>query len=183
MLRLRTTSSLSVLALAIGIAGTGWISTLTAGGRSPAPRAATVHHALPSMRIHVVSAPARKHAQQTRRAVPDGSGRAIAAVQAPPIAAPAELLPLATPADDSMPWADLRGHLDGRVVLHVGIDARGRVCAASLADSSGDAVLDEHALRSVRGWRFAVSADHPAGMRADLPMRFTSRDAREASAR
>ena len=30
MLRLRTTTALSVLALAVGIAGTGWLSALTA---------------------------------------------------------------------------------------------------------------------------------------------------------
>ena len=73
-------------------------------------------------------------------------------------------------------YDQLRGHLDGRVVMHVSVDGGGRVTAASVAESSGDAVLDAHALRSVRNWRFAVPPDHPDGLSADLPMRFSSRD-------
>ena len=56
----------------------------------------------------------------------------------------------------------------------VSIDGSGRVTAASLAESSGDSVLDAHALASVRGWRFAVPADRPDGFSGELPMRFTS---------
>ncbi|MGB3382650.1 MAG: energy transducer TonB, partial [Rhodanobacter sp.] len=43
MLRLRTTTGLSVLALAIGIAGTGWLSTLTASWPD-APRGIAASH-------------------------------------------------------------------------------------------------------------------------------------------
>jgi protein TonB len=77
----------------------------------------------------------------------------------------------------------LRGHLDGRVIMHISIDGTGRVTAASVAESSGDAVLDAHAVRSVRGWRFAVPPDHPDGLSGDLPMRFSSHDDPVASLR
>ena len=89
-------------------------------------------------------------------------------------------LPLATPADTSQSWEQLRGHLDGRVLLHLDIDGQGQVSAASLIQSSGDPVLDEHALRSVRGWRFAVPADHPDGLSGELPMRYSSQGDRIA---
>lgn len=85
------------------------------------------------------------------------------------------------PGDTSQSWDRLRGHLDGRVVLHLDIDGRGRVEAARLVDTSGDPVLDEHALRSVRRWSFAVPADHPDGISGELPMVFSS--AAAASAR
>jgi protein TonB len=74
----------------------------------------------------------------------------------------------------------LRGHLDGRLVLRVGVDGSGRVLVASVAESSGDPILDEHALRSVRGWRFAVSGDHPDGISGELPMRFSAQGERLA---
>jgi protein TonB len=80
------------------------------------------------------------------------------------------------PYDTTQPWYKLRGHLDGRVVVHVDTDGRGQVDRASLVESSGDPVLDEHALRSVRGWRFAVPADRPAGVSGELPMRFSSHE-------
>ena len=101
----------------------------------------------------------------------------IAAVHA----ASVELRPLTTPVDTSMSWDELRGHLDGRVVVHVAIDSSGRVNATSLVESSGDPVLDEHALRSVRGWHFAVPGDRPDGLSGDLPMHFSSRGERIAS--
>ena len=175
MLRLRTTTGLSVLALAIGIAGTGWLSTLTAGWHGPTSRVATVkpaRHALPARtRWHVPVSVGRPH-----RTLPH---RADDAVQAAALAYPSkpELVPLAAPRNPSPPWAALRGHLDGQVLLHVDVDGSGRVSAARLAVSSGDPVLDEHALRSARGWRFAVPADHPDGFSGELPMRCVSRAA------
>ena len=48
------------------------------------------------------------------------------------------------------------------------------VTDAALAGSSGDPVLDAHALTIVRGWRFAVPSDHPDGFSGELPMRFTT---------
>jgi periplasmic protein TonB len=183
MLRLRTTTGLSVLALAIGIAGTGWLSTLTVGWRGPEPRLAATSHesstqprALPSPRHRRRPAAVMwVHRAYAERAVTDmNEAQATAPAPAP------ELVPLAMPGDTTQSWDELRGHLDGRVVLHVGVDGSGRVHAASVAESSGDPVLDEHALRSVRGWRFAVPADHPDGISGDLPMRFSAQGERIA---
>ncbi len=177
MLRLRTTTSLSTLALLIGVAGTSWLSSLTDQWHEPSDRVAMVGrmHAAPrtmpkAHRLHgpVTVVPprrARRHA-----AISDSAARVAVATS------PGTLQPLTTPEDTSQSWAQLRGHLDGRVIVHVRIDGSGRVDDASLVASSGDPVLDQHALRSVRGWRFAVPADHPDGLSGDLPMRFSSRD-------
>jgi protein TonB len=176
MPRLRTTTGLSLLLLLGGIAGTGWLSTLTVGWSGPA-----VSH----QRFARVREPAHRRmhgpapAVQTHRLQPVTSGDDDAQASA---LAPPPLVPLATPADTSQPWYRLRGHLDGRVVVHVDTDARGRVDRASLVESSGDPVLDEHALRSVRGWRFAVPGDQAAGVSGELPMSFSSREDRFAHA-
>ncbi|MGH8157692.1 MAG: energy transducer TonB family protein [Rhodanobacter sp.] len=182
MLRLRTTTGLSVLALAIGIAGTGGLSTLTSDWHGPPSRHAGTHHVASAARpARSVSAHRRRPVSVVRvhRAKEDGSISGIAEAHAAPPAAPA-LVPLAMPGDTTQRWDELRGHLDGRVVVHVGIDGSGHVAAASLVESSGDPVLDAHALRSVRGWRFAVPTDHPDGISGDLPMRFSSQGERIA---
>lgn len=180
MLRLRTTTGLSVLALALGIAGTGWLSTLTGDWHGPPRHIGT-------QRVASVARPAWPGSPSHRRtasvmpayrAKADDS-RGIAEAQVAPPAAP-ELVPLAMPGDTAQRWDELRGHLDGRVVVHVGIDGNGRVDTVGLVESSGDPVLDAHALRSVRGWRFAVPADHPDGISGDLPMRFSSQGERIA---
>lgn len=184
MLRLQTTTSLSVLALAIGIAGTGWLSMLTVGWRGPTRYlAATTQHDSSAQR-HALSSSRRRYGLvsvvQVHRAK---AGRIVSDMgdaQAAALAPVTELVPLAMPGDTSQSWDELRGHLEGRVVLHVGIDGNGRFLAASLAESSGDPILDEHALRSVRGWRFAVPADHPDGISGDLPMRFSAQGERIA---
>ncbi|EIL89184.1 MULTISPECIES: energy transducer TonB [Rhodanobacter] len=181
MFRLRTTSTLSLLALLVGTAGTGWLSTQTGVWPGPPARYAATVDTPTAVRAR--PAPRRPHLRSrvvpTRRAQPP---RIVAdEVQAAFVPAPAPaLVPLATPADTSQSWEQLRGHLDGRVLLHVDIDGQGRVSAASLIQSSGDPVLDEHALRSVRGWRFAVPADHPDGLSGELPMRYASQGDRIA---
>ena len=58
--------------------------------------------------------------------------------------------------------------------MQLQVDATGRVGNASVIASSGDPILDQHALRSVRGWRFAVPPGHPDGVSGELPMRFSS---------
>ena len=175
MLRLRTTTSLSTLALLIGVAGTNWLSGQTHQWREPSNRLAMVGrmHAAPrtvpkAHRSHgPVTVAQPRHAWQ-QDAISDNPARLA-------VAAPLTTLqPLTTPDDSSQSWAQLRGHLDGRVIVHVRVDGTGRVDDASLVASSGDPVLDQHALRSVRGWRFAVPADHPDGLSGDLPMRFSS---------
>jgi protein TonB len=175
VLRLRTTTGLSLLALAIGVAGTGWLSTLTAVWPGPPARFAGAAGAVPSPRT--LSLPRRAHVPL--RVAPAGHRTSVAiagdAARASVPKPPPELVPLATPSDTSQSWDELRGHLDGRVLLHVEVDASGRVSAASLVESSGDPILDTHALRSVRGWRFAVPPDRPDGFSGELPMRFSSR--------
>jgi len=181
MFRLRTTTSLSLLALVVGTAGTGWLSTQTSVW-SGTPARYTAQADTPSaQRARPVTRRVRDaqrpvHVVPSRRALPPvlAGDEAQAAVVAP---APT-LVPLSMPADTSQSWEQLRGHLDGRVRLHLDIDGNGRVRAASLVQSSGDPILDAHALRSVQGWRFAVPPDHPDGLSGELPMRFSSQDGR-----
>lgn len=183
MLRLRITTSLSLLALAIGVAGTGWLSELTGKGVESSLRRVVAQH-MPSPVRRALPLPRHQPRGAIRvvQVQPDSSihltSDAAAASLGPP---PTTLQPLAMPSDTSQSWDNLRGHLDGRVLLHVSIDGSGRVIAASMVESSDDAILDAHALRSVRGWRFAVPADHPDGISGDLPMRFSSGSDRVAS--
>lgn len=172
MLRLRTTSGLSLLALIIGTLGTGWLSGQTAGWAGPPTRMSAAvpryHRAIrqPSRRRHVppvVVVRTLAPDMDTVQAAPAGTRQTP-----PPL-----LVPLSTPADPA-PYVALRGHLDGRVVLHLAIDGGGRVRNAVVSHSSGDPVLDAHALATVDRWRFAVPADHPDGFSGDLPMRFDS---------
>jgi protein TonB len=169
-----------MLALAIGIAGTGWLSTLTTDWPGPPARFAAAR--MPSA-PRTLPSPRRSHVPvrvvRTSRVSPDlvatTDGDAQASV--PPIP---ELVPLAMPGDTSQPWEKLRGHLDGRVQLHVVVDGSGQVSAANVSESSGDPILDAHALRSVCGWRFAVPMDHAGGISGELPMRFSSQGDRVA---
>jgi periplasmic protein TonB len=177
--RLRTTTGLSALALAIGIAGTGWLSTLTVHWPGPPARFALARSSAPralpsSRRAH---APVR--VVHAARRAPDLSVATDGDAQADVQPAPA-LVPLVMRDDTSQPWDTLRGHLDGRVLVHVEVDGSGRVSAAGVSESSGDPVLDAHALRSVRGWRFAVPPGHPDGISGELPMRFSSQGNRVA---
>lgn len=182
MLRLRTSTGLSLLALAIGIAGTGWLSTLT----SRWPGQLQTASAVPAEHRALIRTQTRRSTHRHgpvsvvmhRRHTPSRSpiGELASAKSA------AELIPLTTPSDNSQPWYKLQGHLDGRVVLHLTIDGTGRVITADMRESSGDPILDDHALRSVRQWRFAVPPGHPDGLSGDLPMRFASRSRDVASA-
>jgi len=180
MFRLRTTTTLSLLALAVGIVGTGWLSTQTSVWSGPPVRYTAQVDTPTALRARPSPHRPRRSPRvaPARRTLPPvvAGDEAQAAITAP---APA-LVPLATPADTSQSWDELRGHLDGRVLLHLDIDGNGRVTAASLSESSGDPVLDAHALRSVRGWRFAVPPDRPDGFDGELPMRFSSRGDRVA---
>lgn len=186
MLRLRNTVTLSVLALAIGLGGTQWLSDqgdrATAG--SPNYSADAGGHAVPHR--HRRRPAARQSAAADANPSPVRSRARITDLvqvisRAPPPAAP-ELVPIAMPVEHGTPYEKLRGHLDGYIVVHLSVDGRGQVITADVARSSGDAVLDAHALRSVRGWRFAVPAGYPAGLSADLPMQFSSHDDAHASA-
>jgi protein TonB len=175
MFRLRTTTTLSLLALAVGIGGTAWLSGQTAGWAGPAvthARAWPVYHA-PHRRLrsyapwHVV--------QASRRQVGADPGEAQAGTPAP-----VELVPVAMPSRP-VPYEAMRHHLRGRVLLQLRVDGQGRVVEAAVASSSGDAVLDSHALATVRDWRFAVPAGHPDGASGELPMRFTAGDGEQVA--
>jgi protein TonB len=162
MPRLRVTTALSVLALLIGAWGTDWLSGFTDDWTGPPLRQA----AQLAIRAHRTAPQRRSHAApRVIGAQPETVARSA------PLAPPA-LVPLETPPGPSS-WAQLRGHLDGRVVLDVATDGGGRVTAAQVIRSSGDPVLDAHALATVRRWRFAVPAG-AAGVHGELPMRFDS---------
>lgn len=175
MLRLRTTSGLSALALAVGVAGTAWLCSLTAGWVGPpaqmasAPSAAALHHPPRVHRWHGPVSVVQVRRVHSASLAEDGGGAHAADVRHPPA-----LVPVATPDDASQPYYQLRGHLDGRVLVHLHVDGAGRVIEARVAQSSGDPILDQHALRSVRAWRFAVPAGYSAGISGVLPMRFAS---------
>jgi protein TonB len=174
MLRLRTTTILSLFALGVGIAGTQWLSDLNTGWAGPRERVAgfvpAVHRASAHVPRHHATSPSPRTVAMVPRAV---LPPVITTAQAEPLAPPPELLPVSMP-QAPMSWSQMEGHLQGRVLLHLAIDGSGRVADAALAESSGDPVLDEHALATVRHWRFAVPADHPDGFSGDLPMSFTS---------
>ena len=170
MPRLRTTATLSLLALAIGVAGTHWLSELTAGRATPpatGPRVANVH---PMHRSYV--RPRVMTMLAHPRYVP-AQGEVVA-TPATPSSAPMMLQPIATPAS-SLPTARMEEHAIGNVVLHLTIDGQGQVTAATVAQSSGDSVLDSNAMDIARHWRFAVPEDHPQGVSGDLSMRFTGK--------
>ena len=162
MPRLRVTTALSLLGLLVGILGTGWLSGFTDDWTGPPPRAASKIVA----RLH--RAPLHQRSHAPLRVV----GAQPEATMHPAPALPVELVPLDTPPGPS-PWASLRGHLDGRVVLDIATDGSGQVTSAGIARSSGDPVLDAHALATVRQWRFAVPAG-ASGVQGELPMRFDS---------
>jgi protein TonB len=184
MLRLRTTVVLSLLALGVGVAGTHWLSQRSADEplALPAKRPGSSNHVVTARPAHSLASfqpTVRSH----RPRQPPIDSHVVGQSTGIPATLPPELVPLDMPANRDVAYDRLRGHLDGRVIMHISIDGTGRVTAASVAESSGDAVLDAHAVRSVRGWRFAVPPDHPDGLSGDLPMRFSSHDDPVASLR
>lgn len=167
MPRLRTTTALSLLVLAATIIATTWLSVAPV---EMSPALSPARGPTPASR-RVAAAPSTRSASppsRSERLRPEVAPSAVVTAPVP------ELVPLQMRYDSTVPWAQLRGHLDGRVVAHVQVDGRGRVLAAWLVQTSGDRVLDDYALRSLRGWRFAVRADQPDGFSGELPMRFSS---------
>ena len=184
MPRLSTTTLLSALALFVGMAATCGLSALTDRVMTPT---VPVHHGDSSThRIATSSAAAHRTivsdaARVSMRQAPTDSRQRSVDARDTVVAPVAELLPLSMPADTSRSWSELRGHLDGNVVLQLDIDGAGQVRHAAVAVSSGDPVLDEHALRNVSGWRFDVPSGHPDGLSGRLPMRFRTGGASLAS--
>lgn len=71
------------------------------------------------------------------------------------------------------PLARQRG-IEGRVLLRLTVNASGGVEAVSVAQSSGDALLDQEARQTVARWRF-----HPPGLTqavAHIPIAFRLKD-------
>ena len=165
MLKLRTTASLSLLALVVGVVGTAWLSSLT--DRWPGPNVRRASH------VARARALVPRHARPTHPAP-----HAVAAARphkASPKPAHPTALPALTPVDmpsASAAWLSSPDPASGRVVLHLTVDGGGRVRHASIAESSGHAALDERAVRTVLAWRFAVPAGHPDGLDGSLVMRF-----------
>lgn len=166
MPRLRVTGTLSLLALVIGAAGTQWLSDMTAGRATP-PETGPLHAAHFAHRHVAFSRPARIVARP--RYIP--AQDEVAATPVAPASATVTLVPIATPAS-SVPTSRMQDHAIGNVVLHLTVDGQGQVTATSIAQSSGDDVLDANAMDIARHWRFAVPADHPQGLSGELPMRF-----------
>jgi protein TonB len=168
MFRLRTTTVLSLLALAVGVAGTAWLSEMTAGWAGPdrvaaRPRASTPPAARPRAATPRASTPA--HAAHLPP-VDVAPSSAVAAEPDAPMLTPIEMP--AAPAS----FFTRRVAREGRVMLHLSVDGQGRVIHAAVDQSSGDPELDQEAVQIVQRWRFAVPADHPEGISGNLPMRF-----------
>lgn len=168
MFRLRTTVGLSVLALVIGVAGTAWLSTLTGDWQGPAVASpASGDKVRRILRRHTRAPAAREPtvpaAVEHTRLVTTAAARTTEAL---PTLTPIDMPPLATP------WLQRLAFASGRVVLQLSIDGEGRVGHAAVAESSGNAGLDDRALRTATHWRFAVPGDHPNGLTGQLVMRF-----------
>jgi protein TonB len=161
MFRLRTTVCLSLLALAIGVAGTAWLSTFTGDWQGPAGAASASSDKVRRILRRHTRAPAAREPARTR---------IVAAA-----ARTTDELPTLTPIDMpslATPWLQRAVFASGRVVLKLSIDGEGRVGQAAVAESSGNAGLDDRALRTATRWRFAVPGDHPNGLMGQLVMRF-----------
>ena len=169
-MKLRTTASLSLVVLVVGVAGTAWLSSLTDRWPGPDnPRPSHVAHARTRLlrRVH-----------PTRRSMLAAKPHIAAPkpVRPPPLP---ELTPVAMPTA-SAAWFGTTEAASGRVVLHLTVDGKGRVKHASIAQSSGHTALDDRAVRTVLGWRFAVPAGHPDGLNGSLVMRFADEPSRVA---
>jgi periplasmic protein TonB len=176
MLRLRTTATLSLLALGVGIAGTQCLSDQTGSTAEPLT-IRTPHHAM-THRVAVQHVAHQVRAISPHQAMGAQPHYVVARAAMPvvPVASRSDAIqwvPVSMPVS-SIPFIRMRHHDVGSVVLHLVVDAQGQVTEATLAQSSGDDVLDANAMMIARRWRFAVPADHPQGFSGDLPLSFAS---------
>jgi protein TonB len=182
MLRLRTTTTLSLFMLGMGIVGTQWLSNQTGSSAEPLAsrwaRHVTAHQAAVQHVVH------RSH-KSSKHVLADMRPRyasAPAVAPVPPVVPRGHAIawvPVSMPVS-SIPFVRMRHHDAGHLVLHLMVDEQGQVAQATLAQSSGDAVLDANALAIARQWRFAVPTDHPQGFSGDLPVSFTAATAQLA---
>jgi protein TonB len=166
MPRLRVTTSLSLLALVIGVGGVQWLSEQT---YAHVDWPVAMHRPVTAQWVRRTEHPKRV-AQVVRPRYEPSQAEAVAAAVAPS-SSERTLVPVSTPAA-SLPTSQMEDHAVGNVVLHLTVDGQGAVTHAAVAQSSGDSVLDANALAIAQRWRFAVPADHPQGISGDLPMRF-----------
>lgn len=77
----------------------------------------------------------------------------------------------------SYPRLAMRMGKQGVVLLEVFVSSSGKVEDVRVATGSGHGILDEAALETVRGWRFApgLRNGRPAAMRVRVPVRFELR--------
>jgi len=167
MPRLRVTASLSLLALVIGVGGVQWLCDQT---YTHVDWPVAVHRPMTAQWVRHAAGHPRQAPPVVRPHYEPSHAEAVAAPVAPSSSEPT-LVPVSTPAA-SLPTSQMEDHAVGDVVLHLTVDGQGEVTHASIAQSSGDSMLDSNALAIAQRWRFAVPADHPQGISGDLPMRF-----------
>ena len=181
MIALRSTTSLSALALLVGIAGTSWLTALTYE-RAPMTRRlaeVTLPTAAPALISKTVSRvapspvaaaePAPRARPVTRTAAPRVISTRNESVASAP--APEALVPVYMPSP-RYPMSALRKQREGKVVLSVTVTPEGDVTSVTVGRSSGDEDLDRAAEDAVRGWRFAAADNRPSRYTADLPVNF-----------
>lgn len=122
-----------------------------------------------------MGAPGAGKAREDGKASGEDGGRRTAVASAPP-SRPAAIgvrpLP-GNPPPRYPPLARQRG-IEGRVLLRLTVNAGGGVEAVSIAQSSGNALLDQEAKLTVARWRF-----HPPGLAqavAQVPVAFRLKD-------
>jgi protein TonB len=129
---------------------------------SPAADAATAH-ATPS------------------QTTPDTGEQPAPSTEHPSPASQVVVAPVASPDNPAPTYPILarRRGWEGRVVLHVQVDARGRPGSVTVAVSSGHPVLDEAAVEAVSHWSFSPGTEdgRPVPGLAEIAIRFEFHDA------
>jgi protein TonB len=107
--------------------------------------------------------------------LPVGAGK-VAPTAAEPVLVQAQPLYRENPVPEYPPLARRR-NLQGTVLLEVLVDGRGQVGALAVHRSSGQPLLDEAALKCVKGWRFEPGrrGGEPMAMQVLVPVRFALR--------
>lgn len=202
MFALRTSTSLSALALLVGIAGTSWLTALTyerapmtrrfaevtLPTAAPALVSKTVSRVAPSPVDGVSRATSSSLAGASSRGTSSSAGasahsrstvvRVAGSQTASARAGNAASVPVAEALvpvympSPRYPMSALRRQSEGKVILSVTVTPEGDVTSVTVGRSSGDIDLDRAAEDAVRGWRFAAADNRPSRYTADLPINF-----------
>lgn len=109
----------------------------------------------------------------------DGDGNVNSAGVNAPAGAQVDRLPRSLPVNREPVYPEelRRRRIGGRVLLNVSIGPDGRVRSVSVAQSSGEPLLDESALLAVRDWQFEPARRNRAAVSFDvrLPINFSIR--------